>query len=357
MQDLKVIGVENGALLAASDAGERYRIAIDEVLQSRLRQGRTESNTNGPKLSPREVQAHIRAGMSAEDVAAVTGASIEYIERFEGPILAEREHMVASALSVPVHTAAEVDPLEGATFGSVIRDRLASLGVSGERWASWKEQEGGWIVKLAFTADSIDHDARWSYDARKHALAPLNSEATTLSQQGELQGALIPRLRAVAPHTSETDESRFDSGAFTFRDLSNDLVGPDTVPHLEPVAYGRSTSAANNSIAVSAIKRSNDDDPKDVHQTADLLEALRRRRGEREAASYDDQTQQAGEVDNGVRVVDVPLDDFTQLDQPPHEPATAAAAVPQQRQAKKGRASMPSWDEIVFGARSDDDLA
>ena len=24
---------------------------------------------------------------------------------------------------------------------------------------------------------------------------------------------------------------------------------------------------------------------------------------------------------------------------------------------KKGRASMPSWDEIVFGARSDDDLA
>jgi hypothetical protein len=354
---LKVIGVENGALLAASDAGERYRIAIDEVLQSRLRQGRTEANTNGPKLSPREVQAHIRAGMSAEDVAAVTGASIEYIERFEGPILAEREHMVASALSVPVHTAAEVDPLEGATFGSVIRDRLASLGVSGERWASWKEQEGGWIVKLAFTADSIDHDARWSYDARKHALAPLNSEATTLSQQGELQGALIPRLRAVTPHTSETDESRFDSGAFTFRDLSNDLVGPDTVPHLEPVAYGRSTSAANNSIAVSAIKRSNDDDPKDVHQTADLLEALRRRRGEREAASYDDQAQQAGEADNGVRVVDVPLDDFTQLDQPPHEPVTAVAAAPQQRQSKKGRASMPSWDEIVFGARSDDDLA
>ncbi|MDQ1576577.1 MAG: hypothetical protein QOH55_1727 [Microbacteriaceae bacterium] len=365
MQDLKVIGVENGALLAASDSGERYRIAIDEVLQSRLRQSRTESNANSPKLSPREVQAHIRAGMSAEDVATITGASIEYIQRFEGPILAEREHMVASALSVPVHTAAEVDPLEGGTFGSVIRDRLASLGVSGERWASWKEEEGGWIVKLAFTADSIDHDARWSYDARKHALAPLNSEATTLSQQGELQGgALIPRLRAVAPHTSETDESRFDSGAFTFRDLSNDLVGPDTIPHLEPIAYGRSTSAANNSITVSAIKRSNDEGPKDTHQTADLLEALRRRRGERESASYEDQPPQAGtsQADNGVRVVDVPLDDFAQVDdfaraaEPPRESAAAAAA-PQQRQAKKGRASMPSWDEIVFGARSDDDPA
>jgi len=38
MQELKVIGVENGALLAASDDGARFRIEIDEVLQSRIRQ-------------------------------------------------------------------------------------------------------------------------------------------------------------------------------------------------------------------------------------------------------------------------------------------------------------------------------
>ena len=36
MQDLKVIGVENGALLAASDDGERYRIAIDDMMQTVL---------------------------------------------------------------------------------------------------------------------------------------------------------------------------------------------------------------------------------------------------------------------------------------------------------------------------------
>ena len=38
MHDLRVIGVENGALVAAADDGERYRIPIDEVLQSKLRQ-------------------------------------------------------------------------------------------------------------------------------------------------------------------------------------------------------------------------------------------------------------------------------------------------------------------------------
>ena len=343
MQDLKVIGIENGALLAASDDGERYRIAIDEVLQSRLRQNKPEPQT-GPKISPREVQAHIRSGMTADEVATVTGAPLEYIQRFEGPIMAEREHIVASALGVPVHTSGDVDVLgEPANFGVVIRERLASLDASGERWAAWKEQEGGWIVKLSFTADEIDHDARWGYDPRKHALSPLNSEATTLSQQGEIHGGLIPRLRAVTP-SSSPDESRFDSGAFTFTDESS-----ETGPHLEPVPYGRTTSASNNSIAVTAIKRAREDSDGDQHQTADLLEALRRRRGEREAAAYEEQP---------PAVIDVPLDDFDSLEGPstPKQQAAAGSATRPQG-GKKGRTSMPSWDEIVFGARSDDDLA
>ncbi|WP_431277425.1 septation protein SepH [Leifsonia poae] len=387
MQDLKVIGVEDGALVAVGDDGERFRIAIDEGLHSKIRQFRQESSVAAPKLSPREVQAHIRSGMSAEDVSAVTGAPLEYIQRFEGPIVAEREHIVASALSVPVHTTADVDPLgEGNTFGAVIRERLASLGVAGERWASWKDSEAGWIIKLEFTADQIDHDARWGYDARKHGLSPLNSEATTLSQAGELRGSLIPRLRAVLPHDTEPDESRFDSGAFTFIESASDLLGPDaTSPFPEPLTHGRPLSSANNSITVSAINRA-DETPRDLHQTADLLEALRRRRGEREAANYE------APVDDHVAptpetVVDAPepLDIFDSLrdiapdtessDAPSGQPAPSASTPtpssvvptpltsssnstgPQGRVGRKGRASMPSWDEIVFGARTDDDLA
>ncbi len=370
MQDLKVIGVENGALVAVGDDGERFRIAVDDTLQSKIRQVRQEASGEAPKLSPREVQAHIRAGMSAEDVAAVTGAPLDYVQRFEGPIIAEREHIVASALSVRVHPTSDVDPLgeEDDTFGTVLRDRLASLGVAGERWASWKDSETGWIVKLEFTADGIDHDARWSYDARKHSLAPLNSEATTLSQAGELRsGALIPRLRAVLPHEGEPDTSRFDSGAFTFPAPGPDLRGPEITAPIEPLA-GR-PAGANNSIAVSAIKRANDEAPRDLHQTADLLEALRRRRGEREAASYDDgPASSAAPAETAspapVRVIEEQL---TFPDEPaPEAPAAQRPAEPAQQaqpqaaqsgRGKKGRAAMPSWDEIVFGARTDDDLA
>jgi hypothetical protein len=391
MQDLKVIGVENGAIVAVGDDGERFRIAVDDTLQSKIRQVRQQTSAETPKLSPREIQAHIRSGMSAEDVAAVTGAPLDYVQRFEGPIVAEREHVVASALSVPVRTAAEVDPMgEPDTFGSVIRDRLASLGVSGERWASWKDEEAGWIVKLEFTADEIDHDARWSYDLRKHALAPLNSEATTLSQAGELRGgALIPRLRAVLPHEGEPDTSRFDSGAFTFPAPGVDLLGPEVTQPLEPLEPHQ-PGRASNSIAVSAINRADDETPRDLHQTADLLEALRRRRGEREAATYDERTpprtelpgrRDHGRPDSAQAEAEQPTlldplpfrlveESITIVEEFAPAPASDKPASPvasptpvQQEQApasggrRKGRAAMPSWDEIVFGARTDDDLA
>ncbi|HSP76375.1 MAG TPA: septation protein SepH [Cryobacterium sp.] len=389
MQELKVIGVENGALLAASEEGDRFRIPIDEVLQSRLRQTQAEP-TAGPKLSPKEVQAHIRAGMSAEDVAAVTGASLDFVRRFEGPVVAERDYMVSCALSVPVHTAIDPDPIEGgANFGTVIRERLASLGATNERWASWKEPGAGWIVKLAFTADDIDHDARWDFEPKKNSLSPVGSEAIALSQQGELKGALIPRLRAVGAETSLADVSRFDSGAFTFRESLAEEPLNDTAPILDPVPYSRS-AGTTDAVSRAAIKRA-DEPPQSLSETADLLASLRRRRGEREAAAFESNQSEShhsglshgagtgsgggGNPAPGIRLVNQPVE--AAADPPAASSAPAAVPIETPRNAwsaqaagglspaatprasgngKRGRASMPSWDEIVFGARTDDDL-
>lgn len=368
MQDLKVVGVESGALVLASDDGTHYRVVVDETLQSKVRQAQSTPGTER-KLAPREIQAHIRAGMSAEDVAAVTGASLEYIRRFEGPVIAEREFVVESALNVPVSTAADPDPLgAGATFGAVIRERLADAGATGERWASWKEQGGGWIVKLEFTAESVERDARWGFDPRKQALSPLNSEAVSLSQQGETPQSLIPRLRAVPAELGEVTgepaqpSTRFDSGAFTVEDRDGALI-------------------------VDAIPLSRDGEGQPTNQTADLLEALRRRRGEREAAEperTEDESRAAHPSTGSIRLIDVPLDGMGPDDSA--GPVTQATARPgpgsvpsapgpapvsetsaptpaSQRETgpvsrlggRKGRAAMPSWDEIVFGARSDED--
>lgn len=341
MQELKVIGIEDGALLVASDEGSRFRVEIDEATHARLRPPVSDSGT-GRRLAPREVQAHIRAGMSAEDVAAVTGASLEYIQRFEGPVLAEREFVIESALNVPVQLAVETDPTEGgATFGAVIRQRLADAGAVDERWASWKEQGGGWIVKLTFAISQVEHDARWGFDPKRSALSPLNPEAISLSQQGEVPPSLVPRLRAVT--TQPGDTGRFDSGAFQVADAADDAsVTP-------PVPIGR----------VAAV----DAEPPAHQQTADLLEALRRRRGERDPMDPGPSDAMAAHPSTGaIRLIDIPLttDDAGTSDGA--HPTLPQAASPAQRNStgplgkRRGRASMPTWDEIVFGARPDDDL-
>lgn len=338
MQELKVIGVEDGAILVASDEGSRFRVEIDETVHARLRPISPETGPSR-KLAPKEIQAHIRAGMSAEDVAAVTGAPLEYIQRFEGPVLAEREFIVESALNVPVHTAGETDPAEAATFGSVIRERLADAGAVDERWAGWKEQGAGWIVKLTFTIATVEHDARWTFEPKKSALAPLNPEAVALSQQGEVPTSLVPRLRAVTPMPGDT--GRFDSGAFEVSDDPQD--GPWAVP--VPIGRGARTEEA----------------PAPGHQqTADLLEALRRRRGERDPMDPGPADSMAAHPSTGaIRLIDVPLPSET-ADAPANDDTHATG--PQPRNAtgplgkRRGRASMPTWDEIVFGARSDDDL-
>ena len=362
MQDLRVIGVENGALLVASDEGTKYRIAIDEVLQSKLRQAIPDPGS-GRKLAPREIQAHIRSGMSAHDVASITGVPLEYIQKFEGPVLAEREFVVSSALGVPVHTAMETDPLGGgSTFGTVIRERLYDLGAVDERWASWKEVGGGWVVKLAFSAEQIERDARWRFDPKKAALSPLNNEAITLSQQGDASGALVPRLRAVGDEERQPDQSRFDSGAFTSEELAQQDTGQVVArSRLEVVSYGRLDDAPA-AVADAAINRAPATDETQSHQTADLLEALRRRRGERESAGFDDESMGSDSKSvhpstGTIRLVDVPLDVFgDENDDRPGNTAPQPNVFQPRASSRKGRASMPSWDEIVFGARSDDDL-
>ncbi|WP_166998435.1 septation protein SepH [Paramicrobacterium fandaimingii] len=360
MHDLKVIGVEDGALVAATEQGQRFRIVINEVLLSHLRPPKP-AHSEERRLSPREVQAHIRSGLSAEEVADLTGVGAEYVRRFEGPVLAEREHIVGAALSVPVLSAIEVPGGDEPTFGAAIAARLEGLAATGERWTSWKDPGDGWIVKLSFTAATIDHDARWSYEPKKHTLAPLNQEAITLSKQGELPHGMIPRLRAVESDSRfdaeppTPDESRFDSGAFRFR--QTDGEDPKTIALLEPAALSPRHPSAASQAAINRGAGSEENAPS--NQTADLLEALRKRRGQRESAP-EPENADADEGDHDEHrggEANTPLDfgSIAPEGQPDVDTAQPTDEKRSSGRSKRGRASMPSWDEIVFGARSDSD--
>ena len=381
MDELTVIGAENGALVVVSADGSRFRVPITEALHTALRQNRPAA-TALHRVGPREVQALIRQGLTATEVATQTGEPLEYIQRFEGPVLAEREYVVTAARSVPVAVAADTDSGATGTFGSAIDHRLTHIGARDARWES-RKQESHWIVSVSFLDGDIARTAVWSFDPKKSLLAPANHEAQSLSQQQEDGPVpLMPRLRAVP--TDAAPAGRFDSGAFA---LATDVARP-------------SPAIARPERPIARIAELDTTDTQELGNTADLLEALRRRRGERESAPVDDwDSSRAAHPSTGsIRIVDVPIDpsmlddgaldarqvdarqvdahqvdarqlnahdvDHEDIDDRAIDDAALtgldAAPAAQERTkpaARRGRAAMPSWDEIVFGARPDDDSA
>lgn len=354
MEQLRVIGTEDDVLVLATESGERFALPVDDALRMELRRAHRDrtAEASAPKASPREIQAHIRAGLSADEVANLLGIRVEDVARYEGPVLAEREHIVGQALAVPVLLGGELEHDALPTFGAAVRAKLSEAGATGERWTSWKDHSG-WIVKLEFTANDVDHDARWGFDPRRTTLSPLNSDAIQLSRQGSLPEGLIPRLRAldVAP---PKDDSRFDSGAFgPRRPPEADLESPELPTPVAPAVQKAAIKRAEETVVTSA-------------ETADLLEALRRRRGQREPAPT---AEESAPVRTHAPVAlfdalepgydEAPTEEEPETEPPQrHEPAPLSlptqSAVGESSGRRKGRAAMPSWDEIVFGARTEE---
>ncbi|GAA3625300.1 septation protein SepH [Microbacterium awajiense] len=340
MEQLKLIGSEDDMLVLATESGDRFSLALDDVLRSEIRRARrAQEDGDAPRPSPREIQAHIRSGLTADEVAQLLGARVEDVRRFEGPVLAEREHIVGQALSVPVLLGSDLDSDGQATFGRAVRTKLAEAEASGERWTSWKEQTG-WVVKLEFSAGGVDHDARWGFDPRRSTLTPVNSDAIQLSRQGSLPDGLIPRLRAL--ETTEKDDTSFDSEAFEPRRIADDEgSSPEPAEPTSPAVQKAAIKRADEPVVTSA-------------ETADLLEALRRRRGQREPLPGADEhsTEHTHAPVALFDALEPGYDEIDHDDEP--EPEQLAAPAAEAAGRRKGRSSMPSWDEIVFGARTEE---
>ena len=257
MQDLTVIGVENGALLVACDDGERYRIAIDDVLQIRLRQADPTPAATGRSSRRAKSRRTSASGMSAEDVAD-SRAPTRLRRALRGP--GSRRTRARRRLRAQGGRAGRLrlDPLgEEPRRPSARSSRSASRrSASPTNGGPAGRTESGWIVKLAFTADEIDHDARWQLRRPKsHALAPLNTEAspsrsTARSRRGSSHACA--RSRRTQP---SADDARFDSGAFTNDDAQRPAYPSGAV--LDPSV--RSLTAARRHSIAPAIKRADDE--------------------------------------------------------------------------------------------------
>jgi hypothetical protein len=203
MQDLRLIGVhEDGQNLLLTDAGGgRYRLALDDALRAaarrdRPRLGQPQIEIDGG-LRPREVQALVRRGLSTEEVADRAGWTVEKVRRFEGPVLAEREHVAGRAQQCAVGSRGNAPITLAERVGERLRDRGVDRAAA--TWDSCRDEDGTWFVTLTFPAGGRERTATWRYEPLGGSVTACDDEARWLSE--EAAAGVIP-----TPHQAQVGD-------------------------------------------------------------------------------------------------------------------------------------------------------
>ncbi|MFL6139932.1 MAG: septation protein SepH [Frankiaceae bacterium] len=281
---------------------------LRDALAGPVRTTRPEPPADEP-LTPREIQSRIRAGEAPEALARAAGVPAAKIERFAGPVLAERTHVADEARAARVGwSGGDGEP---GSLDEIVGGRLEAEGVRPDdvEWDSWRRDDGTWIVQVSYLADGARQTAEWTWHPGRRQLRPYGAAARTLSTSGSAAAEAAPEppaalvgLRMVAPAAAPA--------------ATAPLADPgDPVPSLGA--------------------RAEDDAP----ATPDEVGATEANEG----------------TDAGAGAAVQTAIDVRELD--PREAAAEGGgrrAARQPKEAGRGsgrRAAVPSWDDILFGVK------
>ncbi len=305
-------------LLLVDEVGQKFTLAIDESLRHALtstpeRNGQLEIPMES-SLRPRDIQSRIRAGESPESVSHAAGTSLDRIMAWAAPVLAERAYMAERAQMSSVRRRSGESGAR--TLGESVTAHLRSENVDPTlvEWDAWRREDGRWTLVGAYEVRDRHGSATFSYDPRGNFVTVDDEEARWLI--GEATPATAP-----APQPGPDDLS-----AVRQRRLA--AVSTDEVP-----------------LGEDAIEMVTDDDaPNASETTMEMGGRTVLERGETELRKA--QSSAAARSDNA---------------EPQDRPAPAAESAettPEPRAAKpakkRGRSSVPSWDEIMFGGGKSD---
>lgn len=426
MRELELDGIHDDgdhAILIDSD-GERYTLRIDDALRAAVRRDRPALGmiqaADATGLRPREIQAMLRAGRGAEEIAELASVSVEHVRRYEGPVLAEREFAAEQARTYPVGRG-------GPALGTVVAERLAARQADSDvAWDAWRRDDGTWTLELSFSAAGRTRQAHWVADMTSRSIAPMDDEARWISDEDappepargrarlsavkssvydlEADGAFDPQsprprrgpLTAGSDrpeHPSTFDEAELDAlnarrGLRPVPPLAADdaeesasvwsTVDEDPAPSAEPprISTADGEAAVEHSADQGVDLSQDDEDDVELEDTADMLPPVA---GEDSAApehaewrtaaqgeeirqqdtvdlqalpGFEEASEQEADQDEAAAGSADPADDEAEHAAEQVEDVQVEERKPSKPRSR--RASMPSWDEIVFGSKGRD---
>ena len=243
MIELELLGANGDTVVMTDDGGERYSIVVDDALRAAVRRARPAALSQaivppspGSAVRPRELQAYMRAGASAEEVATITGMDVEHVRRFEGPVLAERAWAVRQAQACRIGW-----EKDSPVLGELVVDRLATRGVepTSLQWDALREGRDPWQVTLAFVQSAQAKFARWELDMTARAVSALDEEARWLTE-----AAAAPRTPAVFDQDSPISGASASSAPTTASPMTPTAAEPAFESAFEPALHSASSPEA-----------------------------------------------------------------------------------------------------------------
>jgi hypothetical protein len=393
MQHLTLVGLteDKSTLRLVSDSGEEFSVPVDADLRAAVREvdarpGHWEKKMDSA-LRPRDIQARIRAGESPESVAEAAQSTVERIMRYASPVLAERAHIAERAQRASVRRKGS----EGSAriLGEIAEERLRAANVDPDSvdWDAWRREDGRWALVADYRTGEQRKRGEFIFDVQGRYVLTENDDArwlvgdevATAPPRGHAPGSSPRRLAAVSPQddlllgddaiemVSDTDEQQEAPRRGPWQ--ARQEVGPDErTVDLTQTAWevrrdrgGKSRSTGDADwMATQASDRpqrprrapepdtSAQDDP--VAPTAD-----RDRDAEPDEPNEPNEPNEKvpgeGSADESAREAapepseGASEDSSEDLTEQPAEQDPA----PKKSGRKGRRASVPSWDEIMFG--------
>ncbi len=295
-------------------------------------------------LNPKHIQSRVRAGASAETIATETGWPLDRVIRYAGPPLAERAYVAERASSVEIRR----DPSGSSpSLSDSVDAVLGAMGLYPDQvqWDAWRRSDGKWVVSVTHPGLPTGTIATWTYDHAGRNLHPLDEFARRFMETGyasiedflgmpqdeEPEEEPRPRLVAVSPTPHSTGEDEV-------------LPAPPTVGWSPGGSLSRQPTVALNRQVVSQ------QDAPAAHQQASAGEPT-------PPAIVVAKDQASSELTAQARrrpASQTPVSQNPGSASPSANPRANSDAKAKPR-GKGRRASVPSWDEILFGASKPDD--
>ncbi|MCL2803843.1 MAG: septation protein SepH [Micrococcales bacterium] len=319
-------------------------------------------------LKPKDIQALVRAGADPAQLAKEANAPAEVVTRYAAPVMDERAYVAERSRAIQINREESAPTLE-----QVTAERLAAKGVELDSldWDAY-HHDGRWICRLDFDLDGEMRTARWLVDLTGRTLTPLDEPAEWMTEL-ELPDSPLPAARrhltAVASGDDEFDEFAPDISPPTADTNQLSLLDElmDQRGLRGPVDQGLEPTPSALDGDVLELRQLTEVDPAQTPAPAEPATLPAYSAYTLENALGDAAPQDPGSTTERISLKDRTPDlpeplpgPVAENAQPPASDPAAAQADPedQAKPARGGRAkrsSVPSWDEIVFGAPKAED--